>query len=166
MPVNLRDKNDKISGNMVGMVLVDLAPNTDDPYTRLREIGFTLRAVRNQIDGVPAVAVAQYTAVMVVLMGLLEVLRLSRVLPAISDTLVSNVRGPAVYQYMSGARLEQSLPASTLAPGSQLNITLYSYAGTLFLGLVATKKVENLASLATYIEEAFEELEKAVYSSH
>jgi hypothetical protein len=31
---------------------------------------------------------------------------------------------------------------------------------------VATKKVENLASLATYIEEAFEELEKAVYSSH
>jgi WS/DGAT/MGAT family acyltransferase len=166
MPVNLRDKNDKISGNMVGMVLVDLAPNTDDPYTRLREIGFTLRAVRNQIDGVPAVAVAQYTAVMVVLMELLEVLRLSRVLPAISDTLVSNVPGPADYQYMSGARLEQSLPASTLAPGSQLNITLYSYAGTLFLGLVATKKVENLASLATYIEEAFEELEKAVYSSH
>lgn len=165
MPINLRDKNDKISGNKVGLVLVDLAPPTDDPYTRLREIGFTLRAVRNQIDGVPAIAVAQYTAVMAVLMELIEVLRLNRVLPAISDTLVSNVPGPKTHMYMDGARLEQSLPMSTLAPGSQLNITLYSYAGTLFFGLVATDKVVDLPDLSRYIEEAFDELEGAVYAA-
>ncbi len=165
MPVNLRDKSDQVSGNKIGIVLVELAPKTDDPYTRLREIGFTLRAVRNQIDSVPAVAVAQYTATLAVLMELIDILKLNRRLPAISDTLVSNVPGPKDYMYMSGARLEQSLPASTLAPGSQLNITLYSYAGTLYFGLVATDKVENLASLGGYIEEAFEELEEAVYSS-
>lgn len=165
MPVNLRDKNDEISGNKIGLVLVELAPNTDDPYTRLREIGFTLRAVRNQIDGVPAVAVAQYTAVMAVLMELIEVLRLNRVLPAISDTLVSNVPGPRHHMYMDGARLEQSLPISTLAPGCQLNITLYSYAGTLYFGLVATNKVVDLPDLSRYIEEAFDELEQAVYEA-
>jgi diacylglycerol O-acyltransferase / wax synthase len=165
MPVNLRDKNDQVSGNKIGIVLVDLAPPTDDPYARLREIGFTLRAVRNQIDSVPAVAVSQYTAVLAVLLELIDILKLNRRLPAVADTLVSNVPGPKDFMYMHGARLEQSLPASTLAPGSQLNITLYSYAGTLYFGLMATSKVEDLSSLSAYIEEAFAELENAVYKS-
>ena len=165
MPVNLRDRNDRISGNKVGLVLVDLAPPTDDPYERLREIGFTLRAVRNQIDGVPAIAVQQYTAVMAVLMELIEVLELNRFLPAVSDTLVSNVPGPAETMYMDGAKLVQSLPVSTLPPGSQMNITLYSYDGTLYFGLVATRKVVGLRSLARYIEQAFDELEESVYNA-
>lgn len=163
MPVNLRDKDDKVSGNKLGIVLVDLAPKTDDPYTRLREIGFTLRAVRNQIDSVPAVAVSQYTAVLAVLIELMQVLELQRFLPAISDTLVSNVPGPPTAMYMSGAELEQSLPISTLPPGCQLNITLFSYAGTLYFGLVATNKVTELSSLSRYIDEAFDELEESVY---
>jgi diacylglycerol O-acyltransferase len=163
MPVNLRDENDKVSGNKIGIVLVDLAPKTDDPYARLREIGFTLRSVRNQIDGVPSIAVSQYTAVLAVLLELFQILGLDKVLPAVSDTLVSNVPGPPMPMYMDGAELVQSLPISTLPPGGQLNITLYSYAGTLYFGLVATKKVTGLANLAHYIEEAFVDLEDAVY---
>ncbi|MEM0955177.1 MAG: wax ester/triacylglycerol synthase domain-containing protein [Pseudomonadota bacterium] len=31
MPVNLRDENDRVSGNKIGIVLVDLAPSTSDP---------------------------------------------------------------------------------------------------------------------------------------
>jgi hypothetical protein len=53
MPVNLRNKDDASAGNKIGFVLVELARNTSDPYLRLREIGFTLRNVRNQVDGVP-----------------------------------------------------------------------------------------------------------------
>ena len=67
--------------------------------------------------------------------------------------------------YMDGTELVQSLPISTLPPGCQLNITLYSYAGTLYVGLVATTKVIGLANLAAYIEEAFVELEDAVYNA-
>ena len=163
MPVNLRDENDKVSGNKIGIVLVDLAPSTSDPYTRLREIGFTLRSVRNQIDGVPAIAVAQYTAVFAVLLELMQLLKLDRMLPAISDTLVSNVPGPSKPLYLKGAKLEQLLPISTLPPGNQLNITLYSYSGTLHFGLVATEQVEQLEQLGLYIEEAFVELEDAVF---
>ena len=163
MPVNLRDENDKVSGNKIGIVLVDLAPSTSDPYTRLREIGFTLRSVRNQIDGVPPIAVAQYTAVFAVLLELMQLLRLDRMLPSISDTLVSNVPGPAKALYMKGAKLEQLLPISTLPPGNQLNITLYSYSGTLHFGLVATPEVAELEQLGRYIEDAFVELEEAVF---
>ena len=163
MPVNLRDEDDKVSGNMIGIVLVDLAPSDSDSYTRLREIGFTLRSVRNQIDGVPSIAVAQYTAVLAVLIELMQLLKLNRFLPAISDTLVSNVPGPRKPLYMKGAKMEQMLPISTLPPGNQLNITLYSYAGTLHFGLVATRQVEQLEDLARYVEEAFVELEEAVF---
>jgi WS/DGAT/MGAT family acyltransferase len=163
MPVNLRDEQNQVSGNMIGIVLVDLAPSDSDPYTRLREIGFTLRNVRNQVDGVPSVAVAQYTAVLAVLIELMQFFRLHKLLPAIADTLVSNVPGPNRPLYLKGARLEQMLPISTLPPGNQMNITLYSYAGTLHFGLVATRAVEHLDDLARYIEEAFEELEEAVF---
>ena len=62
-----------------------------------------------------------------------------------------------------GARMEQSLPISTLPPGNQLNITLYSYSGTLHFGLVATPQVTRLEDLSRYIEEAFVELEEAVF---
>jgi WS/DGAT/MGAT family acyltransferase len=163
MPVNLRDENEKMSGNKIGIVLVDLAPSESDPYTRLREIGFTLRSVRNQIDGVPPIAVAQYTAVLAVLIELIQLIKLDRLLPAIADTLVSNVPGPSKALYMKGAKLEQMLPISTLPPGNQLNITLYSYSGTLHFGLVATDKMDHLEDLARYIEEAFVELEEAVF---
>jgi diacylglycerol O-acyltransferase len=163
MPVNLRDEDHGISGNMIGIVLVELAPEDSDPYTRLREIGFTLRSVRNQIDGVPSIAVAQYTAVLAVLIELMQLFNLHKRLPAIADTLVSNVPGPSRPQYMKGARLEQMLPISTLPPGNQLNITLYSYAGTLHFGLVATQEMSDLDNLAAYIEAAFEELEEAVF---
>jgi WS/DGAT/MGAT family acyltransferase len=163
MPVNLRDEQDKVSGNKIGIVLVDLAPETSDPYKRLREIGFTLRNVRNQIDGVPPIAVAQYTAVLAVIIELIQLMRLDRLLPAIADTLVSNVPGPSKPLYMKGAKLEQLLPISTLPPGNQLNITLYSYSGVLHFGLVATREVAHLQQLGRYIEEAFVELEDAVF---
>jgi hypothetical protein len=101
--------------------------------------------------------------VLAVLLELVEVLKLDRFLPAVSDTLVSNVPGPKQVMYMEGARLEQSLPVSTLPPGSQMNITLFSYGGTLYFGLVATDKVTALPTLARYIEEAFDELEDSVY---
>ncbi len=163
MPVNLRDENDKMSGNKIGIVLVDLAPSESDPFTRLREIGFTLRSVRNQIDGVPPIAVAQYTAVLAVLIELIQLIKLDRLLPAIADTLVSNVPGPSKPLYLKGAKLEQMVPISTLPPGNQLNITLYSYSGTLHFGLVATDKMDHLEDLGRYIEEAFVELEEAVF---
>ncbi|MEJ2160843.1 MAG: WS/DGAT domain-containing protein [Chromatiales bacterium] len=164
MPVNLRDENDSKGGNKIGIVTVELANRTDDPYQRLREIGFTLRNVRNQIDGVPPAAVAQYSILLGVAAQLTEMLRLNNVLPPISDTLVSNVPGPRKPLYLKGARMTEMCPVSTLMPGNHLNITLYSYAGTLHFGLLATRELRDVAKLATYIEDAFVELEQAVFT--
>ena len=163
MPVSLRSGQDDNAGNQIGIVTVDLASRTDDPYQRLREIGFTLRNVRNQIDGVPAASVVQYSLILGVAAQLTEMLRLSNVLPPISDTLVSNVPGPRETLFLKGARMEEMCPVSTLMPGNNLNITLFSYAGTLHFGLVATKQLGDLGLLASCIERAFVELEEAVF---
>lgn len=164
MPVNLRKEGDDKSGNKVGIVLVELAQPTDDPFVRLREIGFTLRNVRNQIDGVPGSAIEQYSILAGTFGELIEKLRLSDRLPTNGYTLVSNVPGPKKRLYLNGAEVEELYPISALSPGLLMNITLISYAGDLEFGLVATHDLEQLDSLAQYIEDEFEELENAVFN--
>lgn len=162
MPVSLRREGDEKAGNQIGIVLVDLAQRTTDPYVRLREIGFTLRNVRSQVDGVPPGSVMHYTLALGVFAQLAEFLRLTDVLPPVGNTLVSNVPGPKEPLYLGEALVETIVPISTLTPGNRLNITLYSYAGTLYFGLVATEELGDLQLLSGHIEQAFLELEEAV----
>jgi hypothetical protein len=49
-----------------------------------------------------------------------------------------------------------------LPPGNLLNITLFSYAGRLFFGLIATDELPNLDRLGNYVLEAFGALEQSV----
>lgn len=164
MPVNLRQGGPKDSGNKIGIVLVDLAQPTDDPYLRLREIGFTLRNVRNQIDGVPASSIEQYTILAALAGEVLEKLKLSNRFPANGHAVVSNVPGPKHSLYLKGARVQQMYPISTLAPGLLMNITLFSFDGLLHFGVVATRDLEQLDRLTEYIEEEFEKLDSAVFN--
>jgi diacylglycerol O-acyltransferase len=162
MPVNLRKRGDDSLGNKIGIVLVELASKTTDPYERLREIGFTLRNVRYQIDGVPPASVMAYTVLLGGVSLIAEALKLGDVLPPLGNTLVSNVPGPAKALYLKGAKLEEMYPISALTPSNHLNITLYSYDGRLQFGLVATTAMPNLNVLGDYIHDAFDDLEKAV----
>jgi diacylglycerol O-acyltransferase len=41
MPVNLRKEGEEGTGNKIGIIQVELSPPTDDPYVRLRNIGFS-----------------------------------------------------------------------------------------------------------------------------
>jgi WS/DGAT/MGAT family acyltransferase len=165
MPVSLRKDGDDKAGNSVGIVLVKLAEPTDDPFVRLREIGFTLRNVRNQIDGVPGSSVEQYSVLSAMFSELVDKVGLSDKLPANGHTLVSNVPGSKYPLYMKGATLEQMYPISTLTPGLRMNITLFSYAGKLHFGIVATQDMEDLDTLAQYMEEEFQNLESAVFDN-
>jgi hypothetical protein len=57
-------------------------------------------------------------------------------------------------------------PISTLPPSNLLNITLFSYAGELYFGLIATDELPDLQRLGTYVQQAFTELEKSVLDAH
>lgn len=162
MPVNLRKEGDIGGGNKIGIVQVELSPPTDDPYVRLRNIGFSLRNVRQMIDGVVPEAIESYTILTALVGQLAELLGLSEALPPTGNVLVSNVPGPSEYLYLKGARLEELHPISTLPAGNLLNITLFSYAGQLYFGLIASDQLPHLDRLSDYVAEAFSELEQAV----
>jgi diacylglycerol O-acyltransferase / wax synthase len=166
MPVNLRPEGEKGSGNKIGIILVELSAKTDDPYVRLRNIGFSLRNVRTMIDSVAPSAIESYTIVTGLVAQLAELLKLSNALPPMGNTLVSNVPGPKQAMYLKGARMQEMHPVSTLPPSNLLNITLFSYAGDLFFGLIATDELPNLTRLADYVNEAFDELETSVRDAH
>ena len=53
-------------------------------------------------------------------------------------------------------------PISTLPPSNLLNITLFSYAGELYFGMIATDELPHLDQLAHYVNVAFSELEDTV----
>jgi len=166
MPVNLRQEGEKTTGNKIGIVQVELSTPTDDPYVRLRNIGFSLRNVRTMIDSVVPEAIESYTIITGLVAQIAEMLKLSNTLPPMGNTLVSNVSGPKTHLYIKGARMEEMHPISTLPPSNLLNITLFSYAGDLYFGLIATDELPNLQRLGAYVEEAFTELEHSVRDAH
>ncbi|NDP38357.1 MAG: DUF1298 domain-containing protein [Rhodoferax sp.] len=166
MPVNLRKEGEKTAGNKIGIIQVELSAPTDDPYVRLRNIGFSLRNVRTMIDSVAPEAIESYTIITALVAQIAELLQLSNTLPPMGNTLVSNVPGPKKYLYIKGAKVEEMHPISTLPPSNLLNITLFSYAGELFFGLIATDELPNLQRLGDYVQEAFAELESSVRDAH
>lgn len=160
MPVNLRKGEDNVSGNKLGVALVELANPTDDPLRRLQEIGHSLHKVKQQVANVRAESMQQYTVIIALAGELIEKMKLSDRLPTNGYTLVSNVPGPAHPLYIKGAKLEQIYPISILVPGLRMNITLFSCAGVLNLGIVATRDLEDLDRLASYIREEFDLLKE------
>jgi hypothetical protein len=118
------------------------------------------------IDSVAPEAIESYTIITGLVGQIAEMLQLSERTPPMGNTLVSNVPGPKDYLYIKGARMEEMHPISTLPPSNLLNITLFSYAGQLFFGLIATDELPNLEKLSGYVGEAFTELEQSVRDAH
>lgn len=162
MPVNLRSNSSADSGNKIGITLVDLAQPTEDPYRRLREIGFKLKAVKTQVAGIPGASFEQFTILAAGASEVIDLFKLTDRLPTNGHALVSNVPGPERGLYLKDSLVERMYPVSTLSPGLRLNITMFSYNGLLQFGLVSTHDIDGLQELADYIVEEFDRLEAAI----
>lgn len=166
MPVNLRKEGERTAGNKIGIIQVELSAPTEDPYVRLRNIGYSLRNVRTMVDSVAPQAIESYTIITGLVAQIAELLQLSNKLPPMGNTLVSNVPGPKETLYIQGATMQEMHPISTLPPSNLLNITLFSYAQNLYFGLIATDELPELERLSAYVGHAFDELEKSVREAH
>ena len=104
----------------------------------------------------------QFTILVAGLSELIEMLHLTDRLPSNGHTVVSNVPGPRKPLYIKGSKVEGMYPISTLSPGLRMNITLFSYADTLHLGIVATEHMVGLQVLADGIVNEFKRLDAAL----
>ena len=83
-----------------------------------------------------------------------------RIRPVFNVT-VSNAPGLTEPLYFRGARLEAMYPVSAVIHGQALNITCYSYAGTLTFGFAGCRDtLLHRQRLADYTGDALQELEQ------
>jgi len=93
-------------------------------------------------------------------------LRLFDHVPALFNVLVSNIPGPDVPLWCAGARLVALYPVGPLADGVGLNVTVISYTGTLYIGVLGCRVlVPEVDHVAHHLSDSFGELLKAAVRS-
>ncbi|QUM82873.1 wax ester/triacylglycerol synthase family O-acyltransferase [Moritella sp. 5] len=166
MPISLRDASDKVSNNQVAISLVELAYAGEHPLERLMTVKESCVRLKSETRLLTKEALTSYTLASQGLAAASELLHLDTILPPMGNVLISNVPGPSTALYMKGAKMDKCFPISVLPPGMSLNITLYSYNGSIHVGLVACRSaLPDLTELASYIDDAFTELENEVLVS-
>ncbi|MDH3400599.1 MAG: wax ester/triacylglycerol synthase family O-acyltransferase [Chromatiales bacterium] len=160
VPVSLREDSQNWQGNRVTLALVQLAGPDADPRQRLRAIHDASEDAKREVHGISQASMNGYISLVAGGVLAAEALGFGASVPPLGNVLISNVRGEQDIQYMANARLLEAYPISTLMPSLALNITVHSYAGTLFAGLVCDPCVlRKLPALARYTRQAYRELQ-------
>jgi WS/DGAT/MGAT family acyltransferase len=165
VPVSVRteDEGDQL-GNRVTGTLVSLATGVIDPATRLQQIRVSAGAAKEQArtsrgEVLAAWADAVAPGVANQFARLLSGLRVFDHVRPPCNVVVSNVPGPDVPLYLAGARLVSVHPIGPIAEGVGLNITVFTYADTVHIGVNGCwDLVPDIATLATSFELALADL--------
>lgn len=164
VPMSFRgaDKSADV-GNQIGMAVMPLHTEIADPLDRLH-------AIRRGAAKAKAMAGAVGRDLAARIFDLLpsaanEMVTRQFVLPQMS-IVVSNVRGPDVPLFMAGARLVNFAPISIVLDGLGLNVTAFSYNGTMWLCAVGCRAMmPDPAFFAECLRESFRALERAAAQS-
>lgn len=161
MPVNIRQPGHRAGGNRVAMLLVELPVDEADPVRRLHAVSRASRRLRSESDQVAGVALFEEIADAVATSLVSNVFRMAARLRAFNVT-VTNVPGPPMPLFLLGARLEAIYPLVPLFERQAVGIALFSYAGSLDVGLAACwHGLPDLDALVVDLRAAYAELEAA-----
>ena len=164
VPVSLRTEAEADSGgNMTGVVLCNLATDTDDPAQRLETINASMRNNKRVFSELPRVQALALSAMMIAPLGLGALPGLVSSTQPPFNIVISNVPGTRQPMYWRGARMDGNYPLSIVLDGQALNITLANNADNLDFGLVGCRRsVPHLQRLLGHLDIALKELEVAV----
>jgi WS/DGAT/MGAT family acyltransferase len=136
VPMTLRGADKGEAGNQIGVAVMPLHSEIADPLERLRAIGQGADKAKALVglvgkdltkhvyDLLPAAASELFTR---------------KVMLPTMNIVVSNVRGPDVPMYLAGAQMVAFAPVSIAIDGLGLNVTGFSYHGTLWICAVACR---------------------------
>jgi diacylglycerol O-acyltransferase len=157
MPVNLRQA-DSGQGNLISLLQVRLASDHEDLLAALREVREASLSTRKIYGDTAREAVQLYSLVVNLLPLGEEYLHLGKLLPPVINLVISNVPGPRQTLYFRGAEVMEAYPVNTLPPSVALSMTVCSYGGTLYFGLIAGRTaVPDLPRLTRHLDEAYQE---------
>ncbi len=165
VPVSVRQEDERgMLGNRVAAMLVSTASGVADHAARLRLVSEDMAKAKEQHAVVGAEPFATWAdalapAVATRLARLATNLRVFDRLPPPFNLVVSNVPGPREDLYLAGARLESLHPFGPIVDGVGVNVTVFSYGRTLFVGVTGCRDLAgDVDVLAAGVERTAAEL--------
>jgi len=143
-------------GNQIGVAVMPVHSEIADPLERMAAI----RAGVDKAKAMVSVVGKDLTKhVYDLLPAAASELFTTKIMLPTMNIVVSNVRGPDMPLYLAGARMVSFAPVSIALNGIGLNITGFSYHGTMWVCSVACREmVPDPAFFADCMREAFAEL--------
>ena len=165
VPVSVRAEEEHGTlGNRISALLVSLASGVEDVGARLGAIRAATRSAKEQMyvadpELFAGWAQALVPAVATRLSRLASNVRLFDHVAPIFNVIVSNVPGPDFPLYLAGARLVAMYPLGPIVEGTGVNITVFSYLGTMYVGVQGCwDLVPDLETIGSGMEESLAEL--------
>jgi diacylglycerol O-acyltransferase len=153
-------KRRKVSGNRVSMLLADLPLTPVSPRERMQRVVEVTRRLKehsHQSEGVQLFEeIADATAG-----GVLgEVLKIAMRMEMF-DLILTNVPGPQMPLFLTGAELLSAYPVVPLMPHQNLGIALFSYNGSVFWGVNADwEAFPEVSSFVRDLEASYDALRR------
>ncbi|WP_406315625.1 wax ester/triacylglycerol synthase family O-acyltransferase [Streptosporangium sp. NBC_01639] len=163
VPFSLRTPGDEDEGNQVTMMITTLATQIADPVERLFAVRDAMELIKDRSSLAPARWIQEVSDMMPSALTGLAARAAFNLLAGTAgpiNVVISNVPGPQLPLYVSGARLLAYHPVSVISDVSGgLNITAFSYDGSLDVGVIACREmVPDVWIVTDYLREALSEL--------
>ena len=164
VPVSVRgDDSAGEHGNQLSVLLAQMPTHLADPAERLADVQRSMATAKEQFEAVPATILQDVAAVIpTALSGL--AFRAFFSMAAMGafpfNLFSSNGPGPQLPLYIGGARVLGVFPASAITDiTGALNITVFSYDGSLDFGLISCRElVPDVWNLIGYLRDALDEM--------
>ncbi|MDP9870047.1 MULTISPECIES: WS/DGAT/MGAT family O-acyltransferase [Streptosporangium] len=167
VPFSLRVSGDEGEGNQVTIMITTLATQIADPVERLLAVRDAMALIKDRSSLAPARWIQEISDMMPsALTGLAAraAFNLFAETAGPINVVISNVPGPQLPLYVSGVRLLSYHPVSVITDVSGgLNITAFSYDGSLDVGVIACREmVPDVWVVTDYLRDALSELKLLV----
>ncbi len=170
VPVSTGDMASRSFGNKVSNMFTSIPTDVADPIERVRTVHQMMKGAKLVHNALGAEMLSDWTELtpprpFAAFMRFYSRRGLaSRHRPPI-NLVISNVPGPKDPLEVAGARLVSIYSMGPILEGIGLNITVWSYNGSLNFGIVSCRELmPELWRLTDHIQDALEELKKAVAS--
>jgi WS/DGAT/MGAT family acyltransferase len=161
MPVAIRRSADH-QGNSIGYIVCPFGTDIASPERRLQRIVRTTRKAKADLGHVTPTATEDFANVMMLPYLVLTMTHSTQRLPPPFNAIVSNVPGPKQTLYLDGSRLEKIYPLSIVTDGMGLNITVISYGGKMYVGVLANGSSQpGIEHFDRHLKRAYRDLATA-----
>ncbi|MFF0309766.1 wax ester/triacylglycerol synthase family O-acyltransferase [Streptosporangium sp. NPDC004379] len=163
VPFSLKVPDAGDDGNQVTLMITTLATQVADPVERLTAVHDAMSLIKDRASLAPARWIQEVSDMMPSALTGLAARAAFNLLAGTAgpiNVLISNVPGPQLPLYVDGVRLLAYHPVSVVTDVSGgLNITVFSYDGSLDVGVIACREmVPDVWLVTDYLRDSLSEL--------